>query len=195
MYVSPTMLANLWQRLVDWTVTQAGMRRAGRLSGGLRPQWARVGRVTLHLAENKGRRVPVRLHGDLRRRPVPRRPPARLPLGRALEEYAGARRKPELLKLLSPLHAAAKRSELIADLVETGDIFHPLVWTPSEAHAFLKEIPLYEECGLLAQLPELVAQAGAAAGERDPRQPQGRHPRQGCPARVRHGSWRWATRS
>lgn len=154
-YLSPEVLVKLWDRLLDWAVGQAG--ECGGLGAFLETyaaQWSRVGRVTLHLAENKGDAdypfafmatyaAGLTRDGGVRR----------LPLGRALEEYAGARRKSELLSLLSPLHAAAKRSELIAELVESGDVFHPLVWTPSEAHAFLKEIPLYEDCGLLALLP------------------------------------------
>ena len=154
-YLTLDALSNLWDRLTLWAVDQAG--RCGGLGAFLdtyAPQWSRVGRVTLHLAENKGDEefpfaVMATYAAGLTRDGRVRR----LPLGRALEEYAGARRKPELLKLLSPLHAAAKRSELIADLVETGDIFHPLIWTPSEAHAFLTEIPIYEDCGLLALLP------------------------------------------
>jgi superfamily II DNA or RNA helicase len=154
-YLTLDGLSSLWERLTHWAVDQAG--RCGGLSAFLdtyAPQWSRVGRVTLHLAENKGDEefpfaVMATYAAGLTRDGRVRR----LPLGKALEEYAGARRKPELLKLLSPLHDAAKRSELIAALVETGDIFHPLVWTPAEAHAFLTEIPIYEDCGLLALLP------------------------------------------
>jgi len=154
-YLSPDMLLGIWSRLVGWTAGRA--TACGGLAAFLEthaPQWARVGRVTLHLAENKNdpdypfafmATYAAGLTGAGRIR--------RLPLGRALEEYAGKRRKPELLKLLTPLHAAAKCSELVRDLVETGDVFHPLVWTPGEAYAFLNEIPRYEECGLLAQLP------------------------------------------
>lgn len=154
-YLTIDGLRQLWQRLMDWVVVQA--EACGSLGSFLETyaaQWTRVGRVTLHLAENKGdaeypfafmATYSAGLSRDGRVR--------RLPLGRALREYAGAGKKPELLRLLSPLHAAAERSELIADLVETGDVFHPLAWTPAEAHAFLQEIPLYEECGLLAKLP------------------------------------------
>ncbi len=154
-YVSPEVLLGVWQRLAEWVVER--VNACGGLSEFLdafAPNWSRVGRVTLHLAENKGDAefpfafmatyaAGLSRDGKLRR----------LPLRGALQEYAGERKKPELLKLLSPLHAAAKRSELIADLIESGDVFHPLVWTPKEAYAFLREIPLYEECGLLAMLP------------------------------------------
>ncbi|MBN1672569.1 MAG: DEAD/DEAH box helicase [Kiritimatiellae bacterium] len=154
-YLAPDTLAAVWRRLADWTAAQAAS--CGGLGAFLEtyaPHWSRVGRVTLHLAEHKGDAdypfafMATYAAGLSRGGRI-----SRLPLGQALREYAGARRKPELLKLLSPLHAAAQRSTLIAELVETGDVFHPLVWTPAEAYAFLKEIPLYEACGLLAQLP------------------------------------------
>lgn len=154
-YLSSEILTTLWKRLTEWTVTLAG--ECGGLGAFLAtyaPQWSRVGRVTLHLAENKGDdEYPFAFMATYAAGLSRGGRVRRLPLGRALEEYAGARKKPELLKLLSPLHAAAKRSDLIADLVETGDVFHPLVWTPAETHAFLTEIPIYEECGLLAVLP------------------------------------------
>ncbi len=154
-YLTAEVLRNVWQRLSDWTVDQASE------CGGLGPfletyarHWSRVGRVTLHLAENKGdAEYPFAFMATYATGLSRGGRVRRLPLGRALREYAGARKKPELLRLLAPLHATAKRSELIADLVDTGDVFHPLAWTPGEAYAFLKEIPVYEECGLLAQLP------------------------------------------
>ncbi|NQU39877.1 MAG: DEAD/DEAH box helicase [Lentisphaerae bacterium] len=154
-YISPDVLSKVWQRLVDWSVDQAD--DCGGLTaflGAYAPQWSRVGRVTLHLAENRGdAEYPFAFMATFAAGLTRSGKVSRLPLGRALRDYAGAGKKAELLRLLSPLHAAAKRSELVADLLDTGDVFHPLAWTPAEAHAFLKEIPLYEECGLLAQLP------------------------------------------
>ncbi len=154
-YLTPDILRKLWQRLLEWTVEQAN--ECGGLSPFLStfaPRWSRVGRVTLHLAENKGdAEYPFAFMATYAAGLTRGGKVRRLPLKHALEEYAGAGKKAELLKLLSPLHSAARRSEPIAELVDTGDVFHPLVWTPAEAHAFLKEIPVCEECGLLAMLP------------------------------------------
>jgi len=155
-YLTPAVLTAIWQRLLEWTADQ--LQATGGLAAFLQdvaPRWARVGRVTLHLAENRGdAEFPFAFMATYAAGLSRGGRLQRLPLGQALKEYAGARRKPELIRLLSPLQAAAKRSALVADLVETGDIFHPLVWTPDDAYAFLREIPLYEECGLLAQLPD-----------------------------------------
>lgn len=155
-YLNPDALGAVWRRLLQWTALQ--VEAGGGLGVFLQthaPQWSRVGRVTLHLAENTGdTEYPFAFMATYATGLSRAGRISRLPLGRALQEYADARKKPELLKLLSPLHAAARRSGLMADLVDTGDVFHPLVWSPAEAYAFLQEIPLYEECGLLSQLPD-----------------------------------------
>jgi non-specific serine/threonine protein kinase len=155
-YLSPEVLSNLWKRMEEWTRDQ--LPKAGGLAGFLEtraPLWSRVGRVTLHLAENKGdpefsfafmATYASGLSGAGRVQ--------QLPLGKALKEYAGSNNKPALLKLLSPLHAAAKTNRLLADLVETGDVFHPLVWLPGEAYEFLQGIPAFEEAGLITRLPD-----------------------------------------
>jgi hypothetical protein len=57
-----------------------------------------------------------------------------LPLGRALADYAGAKNREKLLALLFPLSRAADASALIRDLVDSGDIYHPLSWTSGEAY-------------------------------------------------------------
>jgi non-specific serine/threonine protein kinase len=154
-YLAPDVLAAQWERMIEWTA--ARVAESGGLAAFLdayAPRWARVGRVTLHLAENKGdAEFPFAFMVSYAAGLTGAGKTRRLPLGKALEQYAGSRSKPELVKLLTPLHAAAKRSDLIRGLVDRGDVFHPLAWTPGEAYAFLSEIPLYEECGLLAQLP------------------------------------------
>ena len=154
-YLSPEVLSNLWKRLTDWT--QSEISKSEGIPGFLEkeaPLWSRVGRVTLHLAENKGDpEFPFAFMASYASGLSAAGRVKQLPLGKALKEYAGANNKSVLIKLLSPLHAAAKRSDLMADLVETGDIFHPLVWLPDEAYEFLQGIPTYEESNLLVRLP------------------------------------------
>jgi superfamily II DNA or RNA helicase len=154
-YLRPDVLKELWQRLVEWTRIEVA-RLAG-IAGFLAlhaPDWSRVGRVTLHLAENKGEpdfpfafmatyAAGLNSSGAMRQ----------LPLGKALREYSGAGDKAVLLKLLEPLNRAARICPMLAEMVESGDIYHPLVWTPQEAHTFLQTIPAYEDAGLLVRLP------------------------------------------
>ena len=161
-YLSPEMLSNLWKRLVDWTTEQLDESGLPGFLESHAPLWSRVGRVTLHLAENKGDpEFPFAFMATYASGLSKAGRVQQLPLGKALKEYAGANNKSALIKLLSPLNAAAKTNELIADLLETGDIFHPLVWLPEEAYEFLQGIPAYENAGLLARLPNWWKKKGS----------------------------------
>lgn len=154
-YLSPDILSSIWKRLEAWV--QKRIEDCGGTNGFLEadaPLWSRVGRITLHLAENKSDpEFPFAFMATYASGLSQSGRVKQLPLGKALKEYAGANNKPMLLKLLSPIHEAAKKNELIADLVETGDVFHPLVWLPQEAYEFLQGVPVYEESGLLVRLP------------------------------------------
>ena len=77
-----------------------------------------------------------------------------LPLGRALEEYAGAKNGAALAALLSPVQRAAQHSKVARQLLDSRGIFHPQVWRPEQAFAFLKEIPLFEQSGLVVRIPD-----------------------------------------
>lgn len=154
-YLSTEVLLDLWTRLEDWT--RASLTLTPGLSAWLEqhaPAWARVGRVTVHLAENpKDPECPFAFLATYAAGVSQSGRLAQLPLGKALAEYSGAKNKAALIKLLTPLHRAAKSCPLLADLVETGDVFHPLVWTPEEAYQFLRQVPVYEDAGLLVRLP------------------------------------------
>ena len=119
------------------------------------PLWHTVGRVTFHLAENK--RDPERPFAFLAtytHRLSDQGKPQHLPLARALQEYAGAKNKAALTSLLAPVQRAAEKSDLARELVESRRIFQPMGWTPSDTHRFLRDIPLFEESGLLVRVPD-----------------------------------------
>lgn len=170
-YLSIDVLHAIWQRLESWTRTQ--LKDAGGLAAFLEkhaPLWSRVGRVTLHLTENKSDpEYPFAFMASYASGLSQSGRVKQLPLGQALKEYAGANNKPMLLKLLSPIHAAAKKSALIDDLVKTGDIFHPQVWLPEEAYEFLKDVPAYEESGRPFSNPDGFRLPKACACWRVPR--------------------------
>ena len=154
-YLSPDVLLALWERLAGWA--RAAIPRSPSLAAFLAehaPAWSRVGRVTLHLAENKADpNCPFAFLATYASGISQTGRLTQVPLGRALEEYSGAKNKAALLNLLTPLHAAAKRCPLMHSLVQSGDVFHPLAWIPEEAYAFLRAIPTYEEAGLLVRVP------------------------------------------
>jgi superfamily II DNA or RNA helicase len=153
-FLTPDLLANLW---VEFGVLVIRETAATGLSGWLKsknPLWQTVGRVTFHLAENK--RDPDRPFAFLAtytHRLSEQGKPQHLPLARALQEYAGAKNKTALSSLLAPVQRAAEKSALARELVETRRLFQPMVWTPEDAHRFLREIPVFEESGLVVRVP------------------------------------------
>jgi non-specific serine/threonine protein kinase len=40
------------------------------------------------------------------------------------------------------------------ELVDSGDVYHALSWTPGEAHRFLRDTPLYEQAGVVVRVPD-----------------------------------------
>ncbi|MBP6707941.1 MAG: DEAD/DEAH box helicase, partial [Candidatus Accumulibacter sp.] len=49
---------------------------------------------------------------------------------------------------------AAEKSPWLKSLVDSGAIFHPLAWSPSEAYRFLRNIPAFEESGVVVRIPD-----------------------------------------
>jgi non-specific serine/threonine protein kinase len=56
--------------------------------------------------------------------------------------------------LLSPVQRAAEQSKVARQLLDSRAIFHPQIWRPDQAFAFLKEIPLFEQSGLVVRIPD-----------------------------------------
>ncbi|HVS34311.1 MAG TPA: DEAD/DEAH box helicase [Gemmataceae bacterium] len=156
-YLRPDTLAEWWTDL-DALVREEIRRHKGGAQAYLsekNPQWRFVGRVTLHLAENKrDPESPFAFLATYVSRLSPQGRVQHEPLGRALQQYAGAGNRKALLSLLTPLDRAAERSALVKDLVDSGEVYHPLAWSPQEAHRFLQDIPIFEESGLLVRVPD-----------------------------------------
>ena len=156
-YLTGSVLDGIWQDLDSWARSEIASSEKG-LSAFLReraPVWHQVGRVCFHLAEN--RRDPEHPFAFLATYSPKLAGGGRVqyqPLSKALQEYAGAKNKRGLINLLSPVHLASQKSGLVKELVDSGDIYHPLAWTPPEAYRFLKEVPVFEESGVLVRLPD-----------------------------------------
>ena len=156
-YLREEALAGWWTDL-DALVRDEMRHHAGGAQAYLsekNPLWRFVGRVTLHLAENKSDpQNPFAFLATYVSRLSDQGRLQHEPLGRALQQYAGARNRPALLSLLVPLKRAAERSTLIKELVDSGDVYHALAWSPREAHRFLQDVPLFEESGLIVRVPD-----------------------------------------
>ncbi len=156
-YLNANVMMALWTEL-DRHVRGEVAAGKGGLSAWLQnraPLWHRVGRVCFHLAENK--RDPERPFAFLATYAPRVSSQGRVQyqaLSRALEEYAGAKSKAGLEKLLTPVQRAAEKSALARELVDSGEVFHPLAWTATDAYRFLQDAPILEEAGLLLRVPD-----------------------------------------
>jgi len=156
-YATAERLAELWREALAWFKADLRHHR-GTVASYLKdksPIWNLVGRVYFHLAENKASpEAPFAFlatytsHASVEARPQHR------PLGRALEASASSKDARALLALLGPVHRASERSALVRQLVESGDIYHPLAWTPEDALAFLREVPVLEASGVIVRIPD-----------------------------------------
>jgi non-specific serine/threonine protein kinase len=175
-YWNPEVLAELWGGLDEVARERAAAHGEG-LSGFLRelhPAWRMVGRVCFHLALNKKDEARpfaflatyasgVGAHNQVQHRP----------LGQALREYAGEQNREALIHLLSPVHAAAKESPLVRELVGTSALYRPLAWVPAQAMRFLREVPQMESSGIRVRVPDFWkngrpprAQVSVSVGEK-----------------------------
>jgi SNF2 family DNA or RNA helicase len=156
-YLNFEVLRALWSDLDGWAhreIAAAGEGFAGWLKEHA-PDWRPVGRICLHLAENRGdNEFPFAFLATYAPRLSRGGRVQYQPLGGALREYAGEGNRKTLITLLSPIHRASERVDFIRELVDSGEIFHPLAWTSEEAYRLLRSVPQLEDSGLLVRLPD-----------------------------------------
>lgn len=162
-YLTEEALFSLWQKAAA-ALTWELARFEGTVEAYLRqqnPAWHIVGRICFHLAENpRDEAAPFAFlctyaraagaTGASRKKQAVQH----VPLAQALKEYARAEDKPALLSLLAPVQRAAEKSELCKALVDSGQIYHPLRFSPKKAYALLREVPALEAAGVVVRLPD-----------------------------------------
>jgi len=116
----------------------------------LRPDLELAGKVFFHLVENKGE-MPFAFLATYSTKIDATGAARHLPLKNALREFAEDNDK--LLTLLGAVHRAAARSKLVAELLASGRIFHPLAMDSNRALLFLREVAMYESCGIRCRIP------------------------------------------
>jgi superfamily II DNA or RNA helicase len=159
-YLSAAVLGALWGEVLRAFRAEisATKRSVQEWLAARDPAWSVVGRVHLHLAEN--RRDAERPFAflatyttglDAGGRPRHRQ------LGDAVREASssgGAADRRRLLALLQPVHRASEQSALVKALADSGALFQAQAWTPPEAHRFLREVPALEASGVIVRVPE-----------------------------------------
>ncbi len=170
-YLTPAVLHSLWQELdtafrVELSESKCSVQDFLKRRN---PAWNLVGRVHFNLAENrKDTDAPFAFLATYTTRlsahsTKDQAKAQHLPLGQALREYAGAANKERLLSLLVPVQRAAEACPWLKAMVDAGEIFHPLRWSPGEALQLLKDVPELESAGVVVRMP------AAWRGNRPPR--------------------------
>jgi non-specific serine/threonine protein kinase len=136
------------------------------------PELNAAGRVFFHLVEHKDEKHPfafLATYSEGEKDSV-----KHVPLRNAIETGAEDDNiQDKLLKLLSAVSRAADKSDFISELIESGELFSPLMFTTEEAYTFLKETPVYEECGVICRIPNFWrkksnARLKASVGSKEP---------------------------
>src|SRR6516164_5919868 len=155
-YLTAAVLSALWQELdavfrVELSESKCGVEEFLKRRN---PAWNLVGRVHFNLAENrKDPDAPFAFLATYTTRLTANAKAQHLPLGKAVGEYAGAANKDRLLSLLLPVQRASETCPWLKALVDAGEIFHPLRWTPSEAMQLVRHVAQLESAGVIVRMP------------------------------------------
>jgi hypothetical protein len=124
-YLTTNLLADLWHRIdaaFDAELAAAKLTVQQFLKGR-HPAWNLVGRVHFNLAENReDEDTPFAFLATYTTRLSIEAKAQHLPLGKALQEYSGARNRERLLSLLGPVQRAAEQCSWLKAMVDAGEI-------------------------------------------------------------------------
>lgn len=156
-YIDADYLRDVWAALSAHIVTEledfSGSPR--RFLEQNYPDWAGVGRVYFHLAENTADSAkPFAFLASYTTRVSDRARLQHAPLGSILKQSAQKTNTEQLLSILRPIKEAAAQSELIKGLVDSKKIYGPLFLSTSEAYRLLGDIPVLERAGIIVKLPQ-----------------------------------------
>ena len=155
-YLTPGALARLWKFLdaaLRAELAATGLTLQSFLKSR-HPAWNQVGRVVFNLAENrKDPEAPFAFLATYTARLSAQGKAQHLPLSQALTEFSDGKSQAQLLSLLLPVQRAAAQCPWLSEMVDTGEIYHPLRWTPSDAWTFLRDVPQLEAAGIIVRAP------------------------------------------
>jgi hypothetical protein len=155
-YITASVLEALWEE-TDRAFRSELVESNASIQAFLQsknPAWHIVGRVHFNLAENRrDDDAPFAFLATYTTHLSTQARVQHVPLGQALSEYAGAAKKPQLLSLLLPVQRAAAECSWLKTMVDAGEIYHPLRWTPAEAFQLLNDVPRLEAAGVVVRVP------------------------------------------
>ena len=155
-YLTMGVLHNLWVELD--TALRAELAVSKRpLQEFLQARhsaWNLVGRVYFNLAENRqDAAAPFAFLATYTSRLSTHGRAQHLPLSQALKEFSDGKSQAQLLSLLKPVQSATGQCAWLREMVDAGEIYHPLRWTPVEAWQFLGDVPKFEAAGIVVRAP------------------------------------------
>ena len=155
-YLTADVLADLWRDMdtaFDVELAEAKLS-VQELLKSRHPAWNLVGRVHFNLAENRrDEEAPFAFVATYTTQLSAAAKAQHLPLSKALQEYAGARNRDRLLSLLMPVQRAGEHCSWLKAMIDTGEIFHALRWSPQQALQFLRDVPALESAGVIVRMP------------------------------------------
>ena len=155
-YLTTDVLRMLWQETATALATSLAAAKTDLQSflKGLNPAWNLVGRVHFNLAENRGDAdAPFAFLATYTTQLTAQARAQHVALGQALREYAGAANREKLLSLLLPVRRATETCSWLQPMLDTGELYHPLRWTPREAARLLASVPDLEHAGVVVRMP------------------------------------------
>ena len=169
-YLSVGVLERLWQELdaALHAELQASGQPLGVFLKALNPAWNLVGRVHFNLAENR--------HDE--QCPSPSSPPTppgcrrrrRRSTCRWARRCANTPARPtseSCCRCCCRCSAPPRPAPGCRTVLDAGEIFHPLRWTPARRCRFLHDVPELERAGVVVRMPPRGAPPpAAAAGDR-----------------------------
>jgi superfamily II DNA or RNA helicase len=155
-YLTTDVLRLLWDEMA--AAVSASLAKAGgdlqSVLKALNPIWNLVGRVCFNLAENRhDADAPFAFMATYTTHVSAQARVQHLPLGQALREYSGVANRNNLLSLLVPIQRAAETCAWLRPMIDGGEIFHPLRWTPSDAARLLHSVAELERAGVVVRMP------------------------------------------
>ena len=155
-YLTADVLRALWQEIAAALAASLAAAKTDlqRFLKSLNPAWNLVGRVHFNLAENRrDDDAPFAFLATYTTQLSAQARAQHVPLGQALREYAGAANRDKMLSLLLPVQRAAETCEWLRPMLDAGELFHPLRWTPHEAARLLGSVPDLESAGVIVRMP------------------------------------------
>ena len=155
-YLTPEVLVALWANLdaalhAELSATKQPLQTYLKACN---PAWNLVGRVYFNLAENrKDPEAPFAFLATYTSRLSAHGKAQHQALSQALAEFSDGKKKAQLLSLLLPVQRAAEQCAWLREMIDEGDIYHPLRWMPADAFQFLGDMAKLEAAGIIVRAP------------------------------------------